>query len=196
MSDVPTPASPSEPQFTMEPGWSPLLGILPASTGARFVSKDDSGQRLRVRYYRRDADGALMGKVWFGPGTEGPPGHAHGGAMAAVLDEAMGYGAWISGHAVVAARIPVEFKTLLPLGAEVLLEAWVERSEGRKVHMRAHLLGPDGKPYSRSEGLFVVLGAQRFGELRDKAAAAGASEDTEMLAKLVQKAPGDDAPGE
>ena len=142
MSEQPPPAGP-EPQFTMEPGWSPLLGILPASTGARFVSKDDSGQRLRVRYYRRDADGALMGKVWFGPGTEGPPGHAHGGAMAAVLDEAMGYGAWISGHAVVAARITVEFKTLLPLGAEVLLEAWVERSEGRKVHMRAHLLGPD-----------------------------------------------------
>jgi len=154
-----------EPRFEPLPGWTPLTGVLPTGAGAKFVSRDESGERLRVRYFRRDADGALVGKVWFGPLTEGPPGHAHGGAMAAVLDESMGFGAWISGHAVVAAKITVEFKQLLPLGSEVLLEAWVDSAAGKKVHMRAHLLAPDGKPYSRSEGLFIILGTQKFGEL-------------------------------
>jgi hypothetical protein len=29
-----------------------------------------------VRYFRRDADGALVGKAWYGKGAAGPPGHA------------------------------------------------------------------------------------------------------------------------
>lgn len=51
---------------------------------------------LRLAYYRnleKDERGhhVLLGRAFFGSaGCEGPPGHAHGGSMAAVLDEAMG----------------------------------------------------------------------------------------------------------
>ena len=44
-----------------------------------------------------------------GPPIEGPPGHAHGGSMAAVLDEAMGAAAWMEGHLVVAVRLATSF---------------------------------------------------------------------------------------
>lgn len=71
-----------------EAGWTPVTPTQAVSAGT-FVSGDPGGNRLRVRYFRRDNDGALLAKVWFGPGTQGPPGHAHGGSMASILDEAM-----------------------------------------------------------------------------------------------------------
>ena len=36
---------------------------------------------------------------------QGPPGHADGGSLAAVLDEAMGAAVWLAGHSVVAAHL-------------------------------------------------------------------------------------------
>ena len=48
-----------------------------------------------IHYFRTGPDRSLRAKVLFGPGTQGPPGHAHGGSMAAVLDEAMGGAAWM-----------------------------------------------------------------------------------------------------
>ena len=86
-------------ESTSEVGWTPIDPLGSVGTGRSFVSGEPDGDRLRVCYYRRDRDGALVGKIWFGPGAEGPPGHAHGGSMAAVLDEAMGAGAWLAGHA-------------------------------------------------------------------------------------------------
>lgn len=87
-----------------------------------FVSGDPFGNRIRVRYFKRERDGALVGKVWFGPGAEGPPGHAHGGSMAAVLDEALGAAAWMSGHPVVAAKLVTVFRRMLPLGTSCFLK--------------------------------------------------------------------------
>lgn len=96
-----------------EVGWTPIEPLESVGTGRSFVSGEPSGDRLRVRYYRRERDRALVGKIWFGPGAEGPPGHAHGGSMAAVLDEAMGAGAWLAGHAVVAAKLTINFRRML-----------------------------------------------------------------------------------
>jgi len=58
-----------------EEGWTPIEPLVSVGTGRSFVSGDPEGDRLRVRYFRRARDGALVGRVWFGPGAEGPPGH-------------------------------------------------------------------------------------------------------------------------
>lgn len=147
---------------TSEPGWDPLEPLAPQSMRS-FVSGDPSGQRLRVRYFRRGDDGALVGRVWFGPDAQGPPGHAHGGSMAAVLDEAMGAGAWLAGHTVVAARIGVSFRAMLPLGTIALVETWVESVDGRKVTTRGRLSGPGGDVFAESDGLFVAIALEKFG---------------------------------
>lgn len=93
---------PADAALAPEPGWA-ALGDWPFPHGkpGRFVVGDDTQTRFAIRYYR-DADDAdrLHGKIWFGPGTEGPPLHAHGGAMAAVLDELVGVLCWASGRAV------------------------------------------------------------------------------------------------
>lgn len=122
-----------------------------------FVSGDPHSDRLRVRYFRRQTDEAFVAKAWFGPRTEGPPGHAHGGSIAAVLDEAMGAAAWFAGHAVVAARLTVDFRAMLPLETVVLIETRLDRVEGRKVHLVSRMTDPGGTLISEGSGLFIKL---------------------------------------
>ena len=153
--------TPEDPTLAPEEGWAELPPFL---VGRRsFVSTGAGDERIRIRYFRRARDGAIVGKVWFGPGAEGPPGHAHGGSMAAVLDEAMGYAAWAAGHPVLAARITVEFARKLPLGSEVVLEASVEEANGRRVTARGHLATPGGEVHARGEGLFIKVPVDKLG---------------------------------
>lgn len=155
---------------TAEPGWEPMPALAAVGLSRSFVSGESHGDRLRVRYYRRVIDNVLFARVWFGPGAEGPPGHVHGGAMAAVLDEAMGASAWLVGHAVLAAKITIEFRAPLPLGSIVTVEAGVVGVDGRKVTTRGRLFAADGITRADGEGLFVELGAARIATLAGRVA--------------------------
>lgn len=138
---------------------------LPHALGLRTFVSGDEGDRLRVQYFRTEAKNVLMAKVWFGPGTMGPPGHAHGGSIAAVLDEAMGGAAWLSGHPVLAAELITRFKRMVPLGARCLLRAEVVSAEGRKVRAVSELRSLQGRLYAEGEGLFVEIPADKLREL-------------------------------
>ncbi len=107
---------------------TPDLGCLPAdlpflALDDTFVSGDRTGHRFRVRYYRGEQENQMLGKILFGPGAQGPPDRVHGGAMAAILDEAMGGVAWMCGHPVVAASLKVSFRNMLPLTTPCVVEA-------------------------------------------------------------------------
>ncbi|WP_420456723.1 PaaI family thioesterase [Rubrivirga sp.] len=150
-----------------DPGWTPLTPFWESMGTRSFVSSDD-GDRIRVRYYA-DAEGRTWARAWFGPGAEGPPGHVHGGALAALLDEAMGMAALATGRIVVAARIEVDFRALVPLGEVVTVELAVEEAEGAKVPVRATLCR-DGEGVScQATGLFVDVGAERMGRAAERA---------------------------
>jgi len=127
-----------------------------------FVSGDPDGNRLRAKYFIREKDSHIIGHVWFGPGSEGPPGFAHGGSISAVLDESMGAASWLNGHVAVAARLTTEFKEMIPLDTHTMLEAWVENIEGKKVSIRAILSSFDGKPYAEAESLFIAVSMDKF----------------------------------
>jgi acyl-coenzyme A thioesterase PaaI-like protein len=140
-----------------EPGWLAADPLFEVGAIRSFVSGDPAGDRIRVRYFKRKEDGALVGKVWFGPGAEGPPGHAHGGSMAAVLDEALGAAAWMAGHPVVAAKLTTVFRRMLPLGSTVLLEASVQSVKGRKLSVSGRLLSPTGEAFAEADGIFIEI---------------------------------------
>jgi len=141
-----------------EPGWEPVAGIAElAHRSPKFVSADQEKDRILIRFFRVKMDGSLRGKVCFGPLCEGPPGAAHGGSVAAVLDEAMGQSSWIAGYPVVAAKIEVNFRKPVPLQTLLWLEASVSKVEGRKVFITGRLLTPDGEILADSNGIFVIL---------------------------------------
>ena len=122
-----------------------------------YLSGDPESRAVRVSYFYRDSDRFLKANAWLGPGAKGPPAHAHGGAMAALLDESMGVCAWQAGIPVLAAKIEITYRRSLPLGSVVLVEAWIERIEGRKLWLASRLLGADGELYSEGTGLFLEL---------------------------------------
>jgi acyl-coenzyme A thioesterase PaaI-like protein len=121
-----------------EEGWT--LFDAPSLVGGslRFVSGDPYGNRFRIRYYR-DAEQHLHARIWFGPETEGPPDHAHGGSVAAVMDESLGLAAWAAGYAIVVGNLNVSFRTMLPIRKVVTLESRVVSVQGRKVMVHGKL---------------------------------------------------------
>jgi len=135
-----------------------------------FVSGDRTGHRFRVRYYRPGQDNRLLGKILFGPGAQGPPDHVHGGAMAAILDEAMGGVAWQSGHPVVAAKLDVSFSKMLPISTACVVEAEIVAVDGRKISTRSVLRAREGsKVFAEGEALFVVLDERHLRGMSGKA---------------------------
>ncbi len=137
--------------------------------GRSFLAGPHAGDDIiRLRWYVREADGALVGRVWYGPGAQGPPGHAHGGSMAAVLDEALGSSCWVAGHPVVAAELNTSFRNMLPLDTVVTAEAWVERVDGRKIYPKGHIIGDDGTVFAEATGLFIEMKPEAFAALADR----------------------------
>ncbi len=153
------------PELAPEPGWTTLPNPPSMGKGRPYVSGEPKGDRLRVRYFRRESDGALVAKVWFGPGTEGPPGHAHGGSIAAVLDETMGGATWMAGHTTLSRCIEVHYRRMVPLGTEAWIEARVLSHDERTVRARAELTDADGGVYADGEGLFAGIDISRFTDL-------------------------------
>ena len=154
------------PDLAGEPGWQPLTPFWESLGTRSFVSSED-GDRIRVRYYQ--SDDRTWARAWFGPGAEGPPGHAHGGALAALLDEAMGMAALASGRIVVAARIEVDFRSMVPLGQVVTVELALGEAVGTKIPVRAVLRQRDGRPACEASGLFVDIGAEGLGAAAERA---------------------------
>jgi acyl-coenzyme A thioesterase PaaI-like protein len=144
------------PELAGAPGWSNFDAPALVGDSLRFVSGDPTGERFRVRYYR-NIDGALVARVWFGPETEGPPGHAHGGAISAVLDEVLGLAAWAAGYAIVVGKLNIHFQKLLPLRTVVQVDSSIVSAEGRKVLVRGRIHGLDGLTFAEAECLCITL---------------------------------------
>lgn len=140
------------PIATPEPDWVPVVPF-PSPEGTFLAD----GDRVRLAYFRKPGEPVLYAKAWFGKKAMGPPGHVHGGAMAATLDEAMGAVAWMNNYQCVAATIKISFLALLPLETETIVEAHIDRVEGRKIHLRSRLMNSSQKVVAEGTGLFIVL---------------------------------------
>ena len=129
----------------------------PALVGAslRFVSGEPEGNRYRVKYYR-NANQCLRARIWFGPETEGPPGHCHGGSLAAVMDEVLGLAAWTQGYPVVVGNLNVNFRNMLPLKQVVTVESKVISVEGRKVMVKGRICSGE-VIYAEAECLCIMM---------------------------------------
>ncbi len=114
-------------------------------------SENPKGFGLRWWY----EDGRIFAEHTFTLAQQGPPGYAHGGALAAVLDEAMGAAVWSAGHRVLAGELHIRYLKPVPLGAPVRVEAWVVGREGKKVFTEGRITLPDGEVATTARGVFV-----------------------------------------
>lgn len=100
-------------------------------------------------------DGLIVAEIAFTLAQQGPPGHAHGGASAAVLDEAMGAAVWRAGHSVAAVNLEINYKKPVPLGQKVSIQARVSEVHPRKIFATGEIRLADGTVAVTGRGIYV-----------------------------------------
>ena len=98
--------------------------------------------------------GKAIGTVRFGLAYEGPPGGVHGGVVAAVWDQVLAFACMIAGTPGHTATFTTHFRAITPLHTELRFEAWVERTDGRRIHAQGRCHAGD-KLVSEAEGVFI-----------------------------------------
>lgn len=87
-----------------------------------FVCGHENPHSIGLTWYVDD-DGIMTSEFTLNEAQQGPPRHAHGGASAAILDEAMGLVVWAAGHKVAAVNLEINYHKPLPLNQPLTLEA-------------------------------------------------------------------------
>jgi acyl-coenzyme A thioesterase PaaI-like protein len=137
-----------------EPGWVEIENQ-DRIFGESFLSGKDGV--LSARYFRTE-DRTVQAKVDFGPRTQGAPGIAHGGSMAALFDELMGVAVWSTGCMAFSTSLQVHFRKMTPVPNRYLGEARIDRVEGRKVWTKGRLRAVNGDTvYAEAEGLYLEM---------------------------------------
>lgn len=111
-------------------------------------------------YLWRDGDQAVM-EVTLGKAFEGAPERAHGGIVAALLDETMGMVLSIHGTIGLTARLSISYLAATPVLVPLVTRAWLERREGRKVEVRA-TVEAGGQVVVEAEALFISVDLSGF----------------------------------
>ena len=132
--------------------WIPLT-----KHGDCFVCQEDNPGGLRADLY---LDGNVIRCPFiFRRAQHGPPGHAHGGSIAALLDELMGAASWIRRSNAVAAHLDFDYRRPTPLDVEVMASAWARSDGNRSLKVASEIRLPDGTLAAQGSGVFVVAPA-------------------------------------
>lgn len=112
----------------------------------------------------------------FGSAYEGPPGHVHGGWIAAAFDEVLGYVQSLGGNPGMTGRLTVHYRRPTPLHVELRFEARLVREDGRKIFTEAQVFAGDTLT-AESEGLFLSIPSERLAALANEALSPGPGDD-------------------
>jgi uncharacterized protein (TIGR00369 family) len=92
----------------------------------------------------------------------GPPGHAHGGIIATILDEAMGKVNKLRNAVALTSEMTVHYLKPVPLGKPLVVEGWEKTVRGRVHTNVAEIRAEDGQVLARSSGKFIVIDPQKM----------------------------------
>ena len=114
---------------------------------------------MDARVERRGDEGVLT--VTLGAAFEGAPGRAHGGVVAALLDEAMGVVLSIVATPAYTGRLTVTYRAPTPLQVPLEFRARLVERQGRKLHITAE--GRDGDTVvAEASAVFIAVDVQHF----------------------------------
>jgi acyl-coenzyme A thioesterase PaaI-like protein len=108
----------------------------------------------------RDGDDAVL-RARSGEAFEGAPGRAHGGMVAALFDEVMGFVLSITCTPAFTGRLTVTYRAPVPLGVPLEFRARLTRRDGRKLLMAGEARRGD-TVLAEAEALFVAVDPVRF----------------------------------
>jgi acyl-coenzyme A thioesterase PaaI-like protein len=138
---------------------------MPAHYARCFGCGPELASGLRLRMTALDGV-AVRSSFEVAEHHEGAPGLAHGGVLAAALDEALGSLLWLMRSPAVTGRLEVDYVAPVPVGRRVVIDARCTAVDGRKIYTEGvgRLDHADGEVAIRGAGLFVTVGFEHFAE--------------------------------
>lgn len=134
---------------------SPLMGLMNALAPPMILEIDRTS----------GVAGTATGRVVFTEPYEGPPGHVHGGFIAAAFDEVLGQAQSLTGRPGMTGRLSTSYRSPTPLHTEIVFRGWVESVDGRKILTKATAHAGDTL-CAECEGLFLSMPAELIDKLR------------------------------
>lgn len=115
---------------------------------------------------RRQGEEAIA-EVELGPAFEGAPGRSHGGIVAALFDDVLGYLLTLRRTPGFTGELHVRYHAATPIGQRLRVRARVTSVEGRKLDTQgeAYALdddGAEGDPVATATARFVTIPADRI----------------------------------
>ena len=142
--------------FSMKADKIPLMKRQIPYHGWCFVCGNENPHGIGITMFVDD-DGVLTSEFTLNKTHQGPPGHSHGGASAAILDEVMGLVVWAAGHQVVAANININYRKLLPLNQPLIAEARITKVDERKIFSEGKIKLADSTIAVDGSGIYIAV---------------------------------------
>lgn len=122
-----------------------------------FGCGQDNAEGMRLKFKLDEEAQRFVSRFRLSQRYVGPPGHAHGGIIATILDEAMGKVNKLRHVVAVTAEMTVQYIKPVPLGKPLIAEGWEKRVRGRVHTNVAEIRNEDGLVLARSTGKFIAI---------------------------------------
>jgi uncharacterized protein (TIGR00369 family) len=116
----------------------------------------DNPSGLRLRFFT-DADQNIVCRLRLASRFAGPPGHAHGGIIATLLDEAMSKANRARGVVAMTRALDVQYLRPVPLRQPLVLTARHVSASGRRHHTQGALTDAAGHTLATATAVFVTV---------------------------------------
>jgi len=134
---------------------SPFYGAMNPLSMPMTMEKDESFGEF----------GLISGTATFTEPYEGPPGHVHGGYIAAAFDEVLGMTQSLTGRPGMTGTLTIKYRAPTPLHQEIVYRGWVDRIEGRKIFTKgtSHI---GDTLCAEAEAVFLSMPTEMMDKLR------------------------------
>ena len=117
---------------------------------------------MRLKFYLDEHARQTVCRFKLARRYQGPPGHAHGGIIATILDEAMGKVNKFRNVIGLTKQMSVEYLKPVPLGVNLSVKGYERQVDGRIHTNVAEISNEQGEILARSTGTFVVVDMEKM----------------------------------
>ena len=127
-----------------------------------FACGKNNPEGMHLRFSYDDDSRRFISRFRLGRRYTGPPGHAHGGVIATILDEAMGKVNKLHNVVALTSDISVQYLKPVPLNKPLRVEARGVSVRGRRHVNAAEILNQRGEVLASSRGTFIAIDPHRM----------------------------------